>query len=833
MSYNSSTDKLELYNGAADPLVNEAKAATLTNKILSGNTAVTLISGSGTLTLNTTGTATVPNATDTLVGKATTDVLTNKSIDADGTGNSLTNIANAAIKAAAAIALNKLAATTVSRALVSDGSGFVSAATTTSTEIGYVNGVTSAIQTQLDAKIAKTLTTTTGDMIYASSANTPARLAVGSANQVIKSVGGIPTWSTAPTAGINYLASNPDAETDTTGWVTYADAAGNVPVNGISGSPTITWTRTTSSPLRGTGSFLFTRGAANRQGEGVAYDFSIDRADQARALSITCDYKIVSGTFFAADGITAPLNDGTTSQNAGMSDLEMFVYDVTNSVLLPVSPQVLTSTSTIEASYKGTFQTSSNSTSYRLILHTARSTAVAFTAQFDNFYLGPQAISYGTPVTDWTSFTCTIGATTTPPTAGAIATNTAFWRRVGDSMEIVYNFAAAASAAGTGTYLFPLPSGYTADTTKQAVSTNVTNSIVGPASVADDFSGELKSLGYMVLYNSTNLAMAGLVALDATASASSTEFVSSTRFSLGNAVKYAFRALVPISGWSSSVQMSNDAPTRVVAASYYLNADTAILTNAVITWDTQEIDTLSGMSSGRYTIPVSGFYDISGVVNSASSVTYRVYKNGSFYYYAVTQAANELNSFSSSVPLVAGDIIDLRPDGDVTVKGTVSRSRISIKLASGPSAIAASEFVGARYTNGATLSILNTTDTIIQYDTKDYDTHGAVTTGASWKFTAPISGYYDIHATYMIESIAQTTSTEVQLKIYKNGLSYITAWYQQGEASSTTRLLVQGEDTLKLIAGDYISIVAYQSSGGTVSTRNDVTYQSVQIKKVG
>jgi hypothetical protein len=53
-------------------------------------------------------------------------------------------ITNAKINATAAIALSKLAATTASRALVSDGSGFVSAATTTSTEIGYVNGVTSS-----------------------------------------------------------------------------------------------------------------------------------------------------------------------------------------------------------------------------------------------------------------------------------------------------------------------------------------------------------------------------------------------------------------------------------------------------------------------------------------------------------------------------------------------------------------------------------------------------------------------------------------------------------------------------------------------------------------
>jgi len=44
---------------------------------------------------------------------------------------------------------------TASRALVSDGSGKVAVATTTATEIGYVNGVTSAIQTQLDTKQAK------------------------------------------------------------------------------------------------------------------------------------------------------------------------------------------------------------------------------------------------------------------------------------------------------------------------------------------------------------------------------------------------------------------------------------------------------------------------------------------------------------------------------------------------------------------------------------------------------------------------------------------------------------------------------------------------------
>lgn len=44
---------------------------------------------------------------------------------------------------------------TASRAVVTDGDKDLASATTTATEIGYVNGVTSSIQTQLDSKIAQ------------------------------------------------------------------------------------------------------------------------------------------------------------------------------------------------------------------------------------------------------------------------------------------------------------------------------------------------------------------------------------------------------------------------------------------------------------------------------------------------------------------------------------------------------------------------------------------------------------------------------------------------------------------------------------------------------
>lgn len=56
---------------------------TLTNKTLT-TPVISSISNTGTLTL--------PTSTDTLVGRATTDTLTNKTINANGTGNSITNL---------------------------------------------------------------------------------------------------------------------------------------------------------------------------------------------------------------------------------------------------------------------------------------------------------------------------------------------------------------------------------------------------------------------------------------------------------------------------------------------------------------------------------------------------------------------------------------------------------------------------------------------------------------------------------------------------------------------------------------------------------------------
>ena len=73
-------------------------------------------------------------------------------------------INNAKVASGAAIAVNKLAALTPSELVVTDGSGFISSQASPSlTEIGYVAGVTSSIQTQIN-NITGSSVFTSGDM---------------------------------------------------------------------------------------------------------------------------------------------------------------------------------------------------------------------------------------------------------------------------------------------------------------------------------------------------------------------------------------------------------------------------------------------------------------------------------------------------------------------------------------------------------------------------------------------------------------------------------------------------------------------------------------------
>ena len=65
-------------------------------------------------------------------------------------------------------------------------------------QVAYTDAITTAAAAT--TYVAKALTTTTGDIIYASAANTPARLGIGSSAQVLTVASGIPSWATPTSA---------------------------------------------------------------------------------------------------------------------------------------------------------------------------------------------------------------------------------------------------------------------------------------------------------------------------------------------------------------------------------------------------------------------------------------------------------------------------------------------------------------------------------------------------------------------------------------------------------------------------------------------------------
>ncbi len=119
--------------------ITASSSDTLTNKsgnisMFTNNSGYITASSSDTLT-NKGGNVSMFTNDANYLTTTSTSTLTNKTIDADGTGNDITNIEDANIKASAAIDATKIA----------DGS-------VTNTEFQHLNTVTGNVQTQIDAK---------------------------------------------------------------------------------------------------------------------------------------------------------------------------------------------------------------------------------------------------------------------------------------------------------------------------------------------------------------------------------------------------------------------------------------------------------------------------------------------------------------------------------------------------------------------------------------------------------------------------------------------------------------------------------------------------------
>lgn len=114
-------------------------------------------------------------------------------------------VSNTNIVAGANIAINKLIPLTINSLITTDGVGVLTTISSpTLTEVSYLAGVVSPIQTQINLKISDPMTTI-GDIIIRNGSNNTVRLAAGLDNQVLTIGSGVPQWVTGGL--INSLAN--------------------------------------------------------------------------------------------------------------------------------------------------------------------------------------------------------------------------------------------------------------------------------------------------------------------------------------------------------------------------------------------------------------------------------------------------------------------------------------------------------------------------------------------------------------------------------------------------------------------------------------------------
>jgi hypothetical protein len=181
---------------------------------------------------------------------------------------------------------------------------------------------------------------------------------------------------------------------------------------------------------------------------------------------------------------------------------------------------------------------------------------------------------------------------------------------------------------------------------------------------------------------------------------------------------------------------------------------------------------------------------------------------------------------SAIVQAVAGDDLWVKSGMTLTTaSGASTGTRLQFERISGPSVITATETVSASYWVSTNVSASGTQP--INYDSKEYDTHNAVTVSSTaWKFTAPVSGIYSIQGLFYANNVS------AQFNIFKNNVSYKFFAYNQVvtggyPASATT--------SIKLNAGEYIDIRPLGPSvtitGGTLA--GSASTNSITITRTG
>ncbi len=590
---------------------------------------------------------------------------------------------------------------------------------------------------------------------------------------------------------------------------------------------------TSSSPIDGIYSLNLATSGAGTIGDGyISQSIPISTAYQAKVLTLKFKYKSASG---------APVMGGTSANTYAAA-----MYDVTNNAWLPFVGNFNFVQSSGVGEFIGTVQTASTTAAVQVFIYSPVAPVGASSLLLDNFYLGQQTASLGPAMTDEVSFTPT-------GTWTANTTYTGSWSRIGDKAKIRYSWSLAGAPTATGLAL-NMPPGLTIDSTKFPGGLNQNGST-------------LFQTGYMLRSGTQSVHIEGRPASSSTITVFYVNSTGSGNFIVGESAQinattpYTWGAgdigtlefIVPITGWSSNTNMSNDTDTRVVAMNGIVQTPTGTLNGSfnVTKFGTVTSDTHAGYSTstGLYTVPVTGYYHIHGVVEITASYTagqhsdIKIFKNGtggtgvsiaSFVAVGTVTGGIQPITYDGLVYCSAGDTLGVYAESSgasISYTANVTGSTIFIERLSGPAVIAATESVNMKYANTAGTSIANSGDINVPFATKSYDSHNAY---GGTQYTVPVSGKYRISGTVTFANSLYAIGNSIAVSVYKN--TAIESYGPVVTANAAVAVQAGGlvTTTVSCVAGDLLEIkVTNTRTAGATLLATTAGLNHIEIERVG
>jgi hypothetical protein len=624
----------------------------------------------------------------------------------------------------------------------------------------------------------------------------PNSQAVNLQNQIIHTTGAL----SQNDGQKNYIAYGNFENAATTGWslghVTLTSGLPTgVPTFGSGASAQLSLSTTGVTGLASR-SLVYSTSTATVAGDFVASQaYTINNEDQAKVLQIKFTYEVFSGVSNAATNFNL---SGTSSNSFGVA-----IYDVTNSAWIIPAGVWNVVQGTGAGTYLGTFQTPISMTQFRLVFFNANATTgTGSTVWLDSFFTGPQITTMGPAVSDWTSYTPTFTG------FGTVSGTAVQYRRVGDTLEVK---GSVTTGTVTGTQAqMTLPSGLSTDTTKIG-----TGFLIGKAAQATS-SATLFSFGVLSSASTyITWGQQGSTSSELTAGNGNAVFASATNLS--------FFFSLPVSGWSSNTVMSNDTDTRIVTAQVSLASNVAPGTNAILKFDTVTNDTHAAYSTstGFYTVPVPGYYQVQFTTRlTSSAMTPYLAKNGTAFQSMLAATTNTASS-TTTVKCNAGDTLGIYANSTPTFEGGASppTTFASFTRVSGPAVVAAAESVNFRYYASSTS--LSGSLATINWTTKDYDSHNGMSSGT---YTVPTPGKY--HCNSQIKPAATfALNNTVIIELQKNGT--VVTRNTVYAAAAVTDLNASISDDVSAVTGDTLRIqVSTSGTSPSVSASNFENYFS-------